>query len=209
MRALSAIEEVSLLALFGFVARGVRDWIGDFGRFAVFARVEGMPGCDEGCESGGAEDIAAGNEQVSTRAETEFGGERRGRRWRYYPYSLGTFNATDMVGDWSAGELCYKVTNWRIDNLLGEDEEGNDLYTVTASLGGRGLGGNHAGSRLGAFGVRYVRKGQHGSKIKTSLLPSLETDCTVHESDRRGSKRQTMLARLINTSVRHCPLRCR
>ena len=60
MRTLRAVEEVFLFALAGFGVRGIRVRIGDFGRTAVFAGIEGVPGCDEGGEGGNAEDVAVG-----------------------------------------------------------------------------------------------------------------------------------------------------
>lgn len=39
----------------------------------------------------------------------------------YYPYSLGIFNVTDMVGGWSAGEVCYRIVG-EVDSLSGGDE---------------------------------------------------------------------------------------
>lgn len=60
MRALRAVEEVFLLALAGFGVGGIRVRKGDLGRAAKFGGVEGVPGCDEGGEGGGAEDVAGG-----------------------------------------------------------------------------------------------------------------------------------------------------
>ena len=42
MRALGAIEEVFLLALFAFDGGGIGVWIGDFGGSAVVGGVEGV-----------------------------------------------------------------------------------------------------------------------------------------------------------------------
>lgn len=56
--ALRAVEDVFVSALLGFGVRGVGVWVGDFGRAAVYARVDAVPGCDYCGEGGDAEDVA-------------------------------------------------------------------------------------------------------------------------------------------------------
>ncbi len=60
MGALRAIEQVFVLALLSFGLRGVSVRVGDFGRAAVFAGVDAVPGRDEGGKGGDAEDVAVG-----------------------------------------------------------------------------------------------------------------------------------------------------
>ena len=58
MRALRAVEEVFLHALFTFGGAGVGVWIGDLGGAAVGTDVDGVVPCYEGAEGGGCEDVA-------------------------------------------------------------------------------------------------------------------------------------------------------
>ena len=64
MRALGAIEEVFLLALFAFGGAGVEVWVGNFGGFAVGTDVDGVVPRDYGGESGGGEDVAGRRETL-------------------------------------------------------------------------------------------------------------------------------------------------
>lgn len=59
MRALGAIEEVFLLALFAFGGAGVGVGVGHFGGLAVLTDVDAVPARDYGGEGGGGEDVAA------------------------------------------------------------------------------------------------------------------------------------------------------
>ena len=61
MRALRAIKEVFLLALFAFGGASVGVWIGDFGGSAVGPHVYRVVPCDYGGEGGGGEDVAGEN----------------------------------------------------------------------------------------------------------------------------------------------------
>ena len=63
VRALGAVEEVFLLALFAFGGAGVGVWIGDFGAAAVVSHVEGVVQCDHGGEGRGREDVAGRKER--------------------------------------------------------------------------------------------------------------------------------------------------
>lgn len=58
MRALGAVEEVLLLALFAFGRGGVGVWVGDLGCSAVLADVDHLVPGDHGGEGGGREDVA-------------------------------------------------------------------------------------------------------------------------------------------------------
>lgn len=58
MRALRAVEEVFLLALFAFGSASVCVWVGDFGSSAVATDHESVVGCYYGGEGGGCEDVA-------------------------------------------------------------------------------------------------------------------------------------------------------
>ena len=58
MRALGAVEEVFLLALFALGGAGVEVWVGDLGGSAVGTDVDGVVPCDYGGEGGCREDIA-------------------------------------------------------------------------------------------------------------------------------------------------------
>lgn len=58
MRALGAVEEVFLLALFALGGAGVEVWVGDLGGSAVGTDVDGVVPCDYGGEGGGCEDVA-------------------------------------------------------------------------------------------------------------------------------------------------------
>ena len=62
MRALGAIEEVFLLALFAFGGAGVCVWVGDLGGFAVGTDLDGVVPRDYGGEGGGGEDVAGRRE---------------------------------------------------------------------------------------------------------------------------------------------------
>lgn len=63
MRALGAVEEVFLLALFAFRGAGVGVGVGHFGVTAVVASVDAVPPCDYGAEAGGGEDVARGKKR--------------------------------------------------------------------------------------------------------------------------------------------------
>lgn len=72
MRALGAVEEVFLLALFAFGGGGVGVGVGDLGGSAVGSRVYGVVPPDDGAEGGGGEDVAGRWEiLVSGRDEVE------------------------------------------------------------------------------------------------------------------------------------------
>lgn len=58
MRALGAIEEIFLLALFAFGGAGVGVWVGHFGASAVVTDIEAVITCDYSAEGGGGEDVA-------------------------------------------------------------------------------------------------------------------------------------------------------
>ena len=104
VRALGAIEEVFLLALFAFGGAGVGVWIGDFGRAAVGSHVEGVVQCDHGGEGGGCEDVAGRRERemsvwrrVRKRMMRLRGGSLGLKENGRYPYSLGRVRVRDMV----------------------------------------------------------------------------------------------------------------
>lgn len=63
VRALGAIEEVFLLALFAFGGAGVGVGVGHFGGPAVATDVEGLICRDYGGEGGGGEDVAVRREK--------------------------------------------------------------------------------------------------------------------------------------------------
>ena len=58
VRALRAVEEVFLLALFAFGGAGVGVWVGDLGGSAVGTDHEAVVRGHEGGEGGGCEDVA-------------------------------------------------------------------------------------------------------------------------------------------------------
>ena len=65
VRALRAIEEVFLLALFAFGGAGVGVWVGDFGGSAVGTDHESVVRCHYGGEGGGREDVAGRAETLA------------------------------------------------------------------------------------------------------------------------------------------------
>ena len=64
MRALGAVEEVFLLALFAFGGAGVEVWVGDLGGFAVLTDIGAVVPCDYGGEGGGGKDVAGTRETL-------------------------------------------------------------------------------------------------------------------------------------------------